>query len=106
MFLSTNHLLLIELAVGGHVRRIRDGDLEVKHIPERKAKLDEIGFDWGDPKRFIDVPFDKCMCAIYAYYMIRGDTSVEKDFVMPSEQPWPRVLAGFELGAAVVAEDV
>jgi hypothetical protein len=93
---------LAGMTLGRLVRRIRDGDLEVKHIPERKAKLDEIGFDWGDPKRFIDVPFDKCMCAIYAYYMIRGDTCVEKDFVMPSEQPWPRVLAGFELGAAVV----
>jgi hypothetical protein len=34
--------------------------------------------------------------------MIRGDTAVVKDFVMPGEQPWPRVLAGFELGKAVV----
>lgn len=90
------------MTLGRLVRRIRDGDLEVKHLSERKAKLDAIGFDWGDPKRFIDVPFDKCMCALYAYYMIRGDTAVVKDFVMPDEEPWPKVLAGFDLGAAVV----
>lgn len=90
------------MKLGRIVRRIRDGDLEVKHLPERKAKLDAIGFDWGDPKRFVDVPFDKCMCALYAYYMIRGDTAVVKDFVMPGGEPWPRVLEGFELGAAVV----
>ena len=90
------------MTLGRIVRRMRDGDLEVKHLPERKAKLDAIGFDWGDPKRFIDVPFDKCMCALYAYYMIRGDTAVVKDFVMPGEQPWPKVLEGFELGAVVV----
>lgn len=90
------------MTLGRLVRRMRDGDLEVKHLPERKAKLDAIGFDWGDPKRFIDVPFDKCMCALYAYYMIRGDTAILKEFVMPGEQPWPKVLEGFELGAAVV----
>lgn len=90
------------MTLGRLVRRMRDGDLEVKHLPERKAKLDAIDFDWGNPKRFIDVPFDKCMCALYAYYMIRGDTAVVKEFVMPGEQPWPRVLEGFELGAAVV----
>jgi hypothetical protein len=91
---------LAGMKLGRLVARMRDGDLEVKHLPERKAKLDEIGFDWGDPKRFIDVPFDKVMCALYAYFMIRGDTNVVRDFVMPGEQPWPRVLEGYELGAA------
>eukprot|EP00804_Cyclotella_cryptica_P025651 CCRYP_002882-RB/>CCRYP_002882-RB protein AED:0.22 eAED:0.22 QI:0/0.33/0/1/0.33/0/4/0/652 len=92
---------LAGMKLGRLVARMRDGDLEVKHLPERKAKLDDIGFDWGDPKRFIDVPFDKFMCALFAYFMIRGDTSVVRDFVMPGEQPWPRVLEGYELGAAV-----
>ena len=92
---------LAGMKLGHIVARMRDGDLEVKHLPERKAKLDDIGFDWGDPKRFIDVPFDKVMCALYAYFMIRGDTSVVKDFVMPGEMPWPKVFEGYELGAAV-----
>lgn len=92
---------LAGMKLGQLVSRMRDGDLEVKHLPERKAKLDEIGFDWGDPKRFIDVPFDKVMCALYAYFMIRGDACVYLEFVMPEEQPWPNVLAGFELGKMV-----
>lgn len=92
---------LAGMKLGQIVSRIREGGLEVKHLPERKAQLDDIGFDWGDPKRFIDVPFEKVMCALYGYFMIRGDTFVNPDFVMPDEQPWPVVLAGFELGAAV-----
>lgn len=92
---------LAGMKLGQIVSRIREGGLEVKHLPERRAQLDEIGFDWGDPKRFIDVPFEKVMCALYAYFMIRGDTFVKNEFVMPDEQPWPTVLAGFELGKAV-----
>ena len=92
---------LAGMRLGQIVSRIREGGLEVKHLPERKAQLDDIGFDWGDPKRFIDVPFEKVMCALYAYFMIRGDTFVKNEFIMPDEQPWPTVLAGFELGKAV-----
>lgn len=92
---------LAGMRLGQIVSRIREGGLEVKHLPERKARLDEIGFDWGDPKRFVDIPFEKVMCALYAYFMIRGDKFVKPTFVMPDEQPWPTILAGFELGAAV-----
>lgn len=92
---------LAGMRLGQIVSRIREGGLEVKHLLERRAQLDEIGFDWGDPKRFIDVPFEKVMCALYAYFMIRGDTFVKNEFIMPDEQPWPTVLAGFELGKAV-----
>jgi len=92
---------LAGMKVGHIVSRIRDGGLEVKHLPERKAQLDEIGFNWGDPKRFIDVPFEKVMCALFTYFMIRGDTFVKAEFVMPDEEPWPTALIGFELGSIV-----
>lgn len=93
------HLAGMEL--GSLVTRMRDGSLEVKHLPERKAQLDAIGFDWGDPKHFIDIPFEKAMCAMYAYYLVRGDMFVHEDFVMPNEDPWPQALAGYEVGKAV-----
>lgn len=93
---------LAGMRLGQIVSRIREGGLEVKHLSERRAQLDAIGFDWGDPKRFIDVPFEKVMCALYAYFMIRGDTFVKNEFIMPDEQPWPTALAGFELGKAVI----
>ena len=92
---------LVGMQLGSIVRRIQEGDLEVKHLPERKKVLDDIGFDWGDPKKFLDVPFDKAMCAMFAYYMIRGDLFVYEDFIMPDEDPWPKALAGFELGKVV-----
>jgi len=92
---------LAGMPLGSIVARIRDGSLEVKHLPERKAQLDAIDFDWGDPARFIDVPFEKAMCAMYAYYLIRGDMFVYEDFVMPDEDPWPQALAGYEIGKAV-----
>jgi len=92
---------LAGMALGNIAARIRDGSLEVKHLPERKAKLDAIDFDWGDSKYFIDVPFEKAMCAMYAYYLVRGDMFVYEDFVMPDEDPWPQALAGYELGKDV-----
>eukprot|EP00529_Nitzschia_sp_RCC80_P003524 CAMPEP_0113494102 /NCGR_PEP_ID=MMETSP0014_2-20120614/28935_1 /TAXON_ID=2857 /ORGANISM="Nitzschia sp." /LENGTH=1134 /DNA_ID=CAMNT_0000387987 /DNA_START=67 /DNA_END=3474 /DNA_ORIENTATION=+ /assembly_acc=CAM_ASM_000159 len=90
------------MRLGNIFRRIRDGSLEVKHLPERKAELDAIGFDWGDPRHFLDVAFEKAVCAMQAYYTIRGDMFVPFDFVMPDSDPWPTALAGYELGAAVV----
>lgn len=92
---------LAGMKLGLIVRRIREGDLEVKHLPERKEKLDAISFDWGDPRKFLDIPFEKTMCALFAYYMIRGDLFVYEDFIMPDEDPWPNSLAGFQLGKAV-----
>ena len=92
---------LTGMKLGNIAARIRDGSLEVKHLPERKKQLDKIKFDWGDEQKFIDVPFEKAMCAMYAYYMIRGDMFVYEDFVMPDEDPWPQVLAGYEIGKAV-----
>jgi hypothetical protein len=89
------------MQLGGIVRRIRDGSLEVKHIAERKKKLDKIGFDWGKEAHFLEIPFEKAMCAFYAYYLIRGDMFVYEDFVMLDEDPWPQALAGYEIGKTV-----
>jgi len=93
---------LAGLPLGSVARRIRDGSLEVKHDLTRRRALDAIGFDWGDSKSFIDVPFEKTMCALLAYHQIRGDAMVYEDYVVPDEVPWPTVLAGFELGKAVL----
>lgn len=92
---------LAGMQLGYIVKRIRDGSLEVKHLAERKAALDAIDFDWGDEKYFLDIPFEKAMCAFYGYYMVRGDLFVWDDFVMPNEDPWPVALAGYEIGKAV-----
>ena len=92
---------LAGMKLGSIVNRIRDGSLEVKHLPERKAQLDAIGFDWGDPKRFLDVPFEKAMCAMFAYFLIRGDLFVYENFIIPHDEPWPSVLGGYELGKVV-----
>lgn len=89
------------MLLGNIVTRIRDGSLEVKHIPERKAQLDAVDFDWGDPKYFIDIPFEKAMCAMFAYYLVRGDMFVPDDFIMPDQDPWPQALAGYDIGKAV-----
>ena len=92
---------LAGLKLGTIVKRIRDGSLEVGHIPERRAQLDAIGFDWGNKKQFLDVAFEKAMCAMFAYFLVRGDLFVYEDFVMPDDNPWPSALAGYELGKSV-----
>ena len=35
----------------------------------------------------LDVPFEKAMCAMFAYYLIRGDLFVTADFVIPDNKP-------------------
>ena len=92
---------LAGMKLGSITQRIRDGSLEVKHLPDRKKMLDKIGFDWGDERQFLDVPFEKTMCALFGYYLVRGDLFVYEDYVMPGDKPWPAALAGFELGQAV-----
>eukprot|EP00591_Stephanopyxis_turris_P001962 CAMPEP_0195524990 /NCGR_PEP_ID=MMETSP0794_2-20130614/25162_1 /TAXON_ID=515487 /ORGANISM="Stephanopyxis turris, Strain CCMP 815" /LENGTH=947 /DNA_ID=CAMNT_0040655341 /DNA_START=72 /DNA_END=2915 /DNA_ORIENTATION=+ len=92
---------LVGLELGSIVRRIREGDVEVKTDPERRKALDEINFTWGNEDLFIDIPFEKVMCALFAYYQIRGDLFVYEDFVLPGEDPWPKSLAGYELGKMV-----
>jgi hypothetical protein len=92
---------LVGMELGSIVRRIREGDVEVKTVPEKKAMLDAIHFDWGNEELFLDIPFEKTMCALFAYFQIRGDLFVYDDFIMPVEEPWPRVLQGFELGKVV-----
>jgi len=92
---------LAGMKLGGITSRIRDGSLEVKHLPDRKKQLDKIKFDWGNEKRFLDVPFEKTMCAMFGYFLVRGDLFVYEDYVMPGDKPWPLAFAGFELGKAV-----
>jgi hypothetical protein len=92
---------LAGMKLGSITERIRDGSLEVKHLPNRKKMLDKINFDWGDERKFLDVPFEKTMCAMFGYYLVRGDLFVYEDFNMPGDKPWPFALAGFELGKAV-----
>ena len=83
---------------------ICDGSLQVKHVPEQKKALDVIGFDWVNPRKFINVPFEKAMCAMFVYFLIRVDLFLYKDYVMmmPGEKPWSKALAGYKLGKAVV----
>mmetsp|Transcript_14484 Transcript_14484/g.21721 ORF Transcript_14484/g.21721 Transcript_14484/m.21721 type:complete len:219 (-) Transcript_14484:12-668(-) len=85
---------LAGMKLGGITSRIRDGSLEVKHLPDRKKQLDKIKFDWGNEKRFLDVPFEKTMCAMFGYFLVRGDLFVYEDYVMPGDKPWPLAFAG------------
>lgn len=89
------------MKLGNMVSRIRAGDVEVKHIPETKAKFDSIGFDWGNEKLFLEAPYEKSLCAIWVFYQIRGDCCVDLEFRIPDEEPWPEALANFPLGHAI-----
>lgn len=89
------------MKLGNMVSRVRAGDVEVKHNPEKKAKFDSIGFDWGDEQLFLDAPYEKTLCAIWVFYQIRGDLCVDLEFRIPDEEPWPEALANFPLGHAI-----
>ena len=92
---------LAGMRLGSITCRIRDGSLEVGHLPERRAALDAIGFDWGDPAKYLDIPFEKACCAMMIYFYVRGDLLCSADFIIPNDEPWPLVTRDYELGATV-----
>ena len=89
------------LPLGEYVAQMRRGDAPGRNDPERREKLDGIGFSWGDGGKFLHFNFDKLVNALTAFMKIQADNCVPFDFVVPSSMPWDKDVWGYELGKEV-----
>ncbi|KAJ8610024.1 hypothetical protein CTAYLR_006627 [Chrysophaeum taylorii] len=77
----------------------RVGDVVAFEDPDRKSKLDAIGFDWGNREMYLEgIRWHFFLACLFSFSKIRGSLAVPWDFVVPDEEPWPLPLRGAALG--------
>jgi len=87
------------MRLGQITRRTREGDNTVAFDPVLREAYEDIDFEWRfDADEFLGVPFERFMCGLLVFHMVRSDLCVTWDYVVPDHDPWPRVLHGMELG--------
>ena len=92
------------LKLGLRVASIRSAGRYVKDHPERKAQLDELGFEWRirdhtHKQQIDDDNFDKIYEALKLYKSIYEDMeSIPVNFVVPQSTEWPEQLWDMKLG--------
>ena len=92
---------LAGLPLGAFVAQLRRGDAPGKADPKRRAKLDAIGFTWGDEGKYLHFDFHRLVRALTNFMKVQADNCVPFDFVVPPALPWDEENWGYELGRAV-----
>ncbi len=59
--------LLSNIKLGIICQAMRCGDIDAYEDPERRARLDEIGFDWGNQENFLHFQYDEFIIAMFAH---------------------------------------
>lgn len=89
---------LLGMRLGRYVRDVRCGEIAARDLPERKDALDRLGFDWGEGNATLNVKIDSLLVALHHYLKLEGDSLIPVDYVIPSDNSWPKVIHGFPLG--------
>ncbi len=98
------------IALGVRVASIRSSGAYILNHPERKQKLDELGFHWSassysKPRKeapaSIKVDYDALLGALRIYRDIYGNSDVPSEFVVPSDELWAEEYHNLSLGALV-----
>ena len=85
------------MKLGRQVGAIRNSGRHVHAVPERRAELDALGFVWDEYER----RWEEARAALLAYKEVRGDLVVQKQFVVPSQPPWPEDTWGVRIGRRI-----
>jgi hypothetical protein len=88
----------VGLDLGDAVMSIRIGDTDAFDDPTRRKMLDDMGFDWGDRRKYLQFRFVPMWLALRQYFYLEGDTFVDPDFVIPHSPEWPLWMCGIPLG--------
>lgn len=87
------------LRLGIIVDAFRVGDVDAWDVPERRRRLDAVGFDWGDRDRYLDgIHWHFFLTCLFSFSKIKGSLAIPWDFVVPHEEPWPLPLRGAKIG--------
>lgn len=87
-----------KLPLGDICFLLRSGVIAAKNVPERRAALDALGFEWGNDEAYIDLRWDVFLGTYYYWRLIKGVPLVPWEFIVPEEAPWPFFCRGVELG--------
>ncbi len=58
---------LSNMKLGTICQAMRCGDIDAYEDPERKSRLDEIGFNWGTQKNYLQFQYDEFIVAMFAH---------------------------------------
>lgn len=88
------------LKLGMVVAAMRVGDIPARDDPERKKRLDEIGFTWGDsPEQYLEgINWHYYLACLFSYSKIKGSLTIPWDYQIPMEEPWSLPLRGANFG--------
>jgi len=95
------------LKLGVRVAAMRSAGRYVKDHPERKAELDELGFEWRlrevtHKQQVGEEKFEQIFAALVCYKQhVSDELNVPNDYIVPSTLPWPEETWGLDLGGAV-----
>lgn len=87
-----------DLNLGDAVEALRIGDVDGLEDPERKATLDDLGFTWGDMKKYQRYRFAPLLLGLKIYRHLYGFPLPQSDFVVPDEPQWPYWMNNMPLG--------
>jgi hypothetical protein len=91
------------LKLGTKVANIRSTGRFVKDMPQRKAELDELGFEWRIrdntyKQQVVEAHFEDVYEALKMYKDMHDSVEVPKGFVIPDGKEWKKGMAGMKLG--------
>ena len=98
------------IALGVRVASIRSSGAYILNHPERKQKLDEMGFHWSassyskaqkETPAPVKVNYDQLIGALKIYRDIYGNSDVPPEFVVPADELWADDYHNLALGALV-----
>lgn len=89
---------LIGMKLGEYVVDLRVGDVDGFEDSERRKVLDELGFVWGDPLKYLRFRFPAMASALQMYFLYFGTTIMDEKYVIPDTPIWPEWMIGMELG--------
>jgi len=86
------------LLLGEAVEGIRTGDIDGLEDPERRAVLDELGFDWGDMEKHQRYRFVPMIMGLRLFKHLNSYSTPEFDYIVPDEPQWPYWMVNMPLG--------
>lgn len=97
---------LLELKLGRGVWSVRHGDYDGFEVPERRAVLDALGFDWGNVGVYQRFRWAPMFEGLKIYARTFAYPNPPTDFIVPEEEIFPMWMHGMPLGEWVSAARV
>ena len=89
------------LRLGKRLEKILSRSEFFSHYPEKVNALRNIGFE--PSLDYLIDDWDILVMALKTYSQIYGDLRISVKFVVPDEEPWPRICRNLKLGLRIAS---